>query len=249
MNGSIPVVFEEGWDTYSFGTDEGPVFVTFYTEAGEIPRDQFPFCARVIIPINQPNENGGPDEEEAETLWNLEDTLTEMLTEHQAKCVMLARLTHTGFRELVFQVADWDSFRAPVGLWMQQTPDYDTDVSEHDDWEFFDECVWPSDEDWIMIFDQRVVDNLIESGSDPKKEHCLDFAFAGEQDALQQLKQTLAERGYTPEDSAEEPADQLVMVKKTVLDMHLIWHESLENNRLCEELGVECLGWGVAIVK
>jgi hypothetical protein len=239
---------EDSWEIYSYGTDNGPVFVTFNTAANDIPRDEFPFCARIIIPIKQPDENDGPDEEEAEVLWGLEDDLTEALETHDVACVMLARITHAGKRELVFQVADWESFRAPVDMWLKKAPDYEVDVTELDGWDFFDESIWPSADDWIMIFDRQVVDNLIESGSDPQKEHDLEYVFDGDSTSLQKLQQELEARDYVSE-SSKPPTEQLVMVKKLALDMHLIWHESLENHRLCEELNVEFLGWGAAIVR
>ena len=65
MARSYPVVIQENWETYSYSSEGGPVFVSFYAGAGDIARDEFPFCARVILPIKQPNANGGPTGEEA----------------------------------------------------------------------------------------------------------------------------------------------------------------------------------------
>jgi|SRR5579863_7842221 len=247
MANSNSVVIQDNWETYSYNSEGAPCFVSFYARANEITRDDFPLCARVIFPIKAPNVNGGPTSDEAETLWRLEDDLTDALTKHGAKCIMLARLTYAGSRELVFQVADGEEFRPPVGRWIKQTLDYDVDVSEHDGWGFFDDCVWPGEEDWMLIHDQRVVDNLIRSGSNPKREHSLDFLFLGEQARLQRLKQELDVRGYVDSGSATQP-DQLLMVKKLPLDLDLIFSESLENQRLCAEQGVQFDGWGAAVV-
>ena len=54
MAKKIPVVIEENWDTYFSPTDEGMIYVTFYAGAGELPQDDYPFCARVLLPIKQP---------------------------------------------------------------------------------------------------------------------------------------------------------------------------------------------------
>ena len=248
MADSGAVVIQKNWETYSYSSERGPVFASFYAGASDIARNDFPFCARVIIPIKQLNQNGGPAKEEAESLWRLEDTLTDALARHGAACILLARLTHGGNRELVFQVADWDRFRPPVGLWMQQSPGYDIDVSEHDGWGFFDDCVWPSDEDWMLIHDRRVVDGLIEAGSSPEKEHSLEFVFVGDQSKLQRLRHELGVRGYVDFGSPASP-DQLVMVKKLPLDLGQIYSESLKNRRLSDETGVAFDGWGAAVVK
>lgn len=248
MANSNPVVIRENWETYSFGSEGGPVFVTFYAGAKDLSREKFPHCARVMIPIQKPNENGGPTGEEAETLWGLEDKLTEILTRHEVSCILLARMTHAGNRELVFQLADWEQFRPPVGFWMQETPAYEVDVSEHEGWDFFDDCVWPTNEDWMLIHDRRVVDGLIESGSDPAKEHSLEYAFTGQQADLKRLRDALVGRGYSDQEPSTQ-SDQLVMVKKLTLDLSQIFAESLENKKLCDEMGVDFDGWGSCVVK
>jgi hypothetical protein len=248
MAESNPVVIQENWETYSYNSEGAPCFVSFYAGAKEITRDEFPFCALVIIPIQAPNKNGGPTGEEADTLWRLEDGLTDALAKYGAKCILLARLTYAGSRELIFQVADWGNFRPPVGRWIQQTPECNIDVSEHDGWGFIDDCVWPSGEDWMLIHDRRVVDNLIKSGSNPSQEHSLDFLFIGDQLRLMRLKQELIARGYV-ESKSPTPPRQLLVVKKLPLDLDLIYSQSIENHRLCNELGVQFDGWGAAVVK
>jgi regulator of RNase E activity RraB len=246
MNDSNPVVIKENWETYSYRAAGVPIYASFYAGAKEIVRDEYPFCARVIIPVNRPNSNGGPTDEEADTLWRLEDDLTEILAS-RSKCLLVGRLTHGGHRELVFQVSEWDTFRPPAGYWMKQNPEYDIDVSEHDGWQFFDGFLWPDERNWMLIFDRRVVDNLIKSGSDPQKEHSLEFVFRGDKAQLKRLAQELTPRGYLEVDSPES-ADQIVMAKKLSLDLQHVWSESLENQRLCEEFGVEYDGWGANVV-
>jgi hypothetical protein len=247
MADSNPVVIQENWETYSYNSEGVPFFVSFYAGAHEIARGDFPFCARVIMPVRAPNTNGGPTGEEAETLWRLEDDLTDALAQSGAKCILLARLTHAGNRELVFQVAELGNFRLPVSRWMKQSPDYKIDVSEHDGWGFFDDCVWPSNEDWLFISDRRVVDGLIQSGSDPKREHSLEFVFLGTEPQIQALRNKLGLRDYV-DIASPTPSGQLVMAKMLPLDLDRIFSESLENQRLCNELGAQFDGWGAAVV-
>ena len=54
---------------------------------------------------------------------------------------------------------------------MQRHEDYEVDVSEHDGWAFFDDCIRPTPEIWLYLADQSVVQNLMKSGSDPEKPH------------------------------------------------------------------------------
>ncbi|WP_050030806.1 DUF695 domain-containing protein [Verrucomicrobium sp. BvORR034] len=235
------------WESYSYTTDSGPVIASFHAEANKIDQSTYPFCARVIITIKSPNHNGGPAREEAQVLWDMEDCLVEALDAASVPCLLLGRLTHSGCRELVFQVADYAPFRPPVGRWIGDRDDYETDVSEHDGWGFFFESVWPSEISWLQILDRRVVDNLVEAGSDASKLHSLEFTFRGEQSALQEMQTVLATRGYTLlEFSVEE--SRLVMAHGMALDVSDIFSESVAHHELCKRLGVEYDGWGASIV-
>lgn len=235
------------WESYSYNTDNGPVIVGFHTEANKIPQERYPFCARVQITIKDPNHNGGPEQHEAEVLWDMEDRLVALLDETEVPCVMLGRLTHGGTRELVFQVADYEPFRPPVGHWMGEHGDYETDVSEHDGWDFFFESVWPSDTSWLLIADRRVVDNLVKAGSDPAKPHKLEFVFRGGAEGLRQLQEKLAARGYSTLESSA-PEASLVMSRSMPLDVGDIFQESLSHHADCQSLGIEYDGWGALVV-
>jgi hypothetical protein len=239
---------EHNWDTYSYSTDKGPVFVGFHTDSNKINQARYPYCARVLITIKAPNHNGGPAQNEAQVLWNMEDRLVESLDAADVPCLLLGRLTHSGTRELVFQVADYSAFRPPVGLWMMKHKDYALDVSEHDGWAFFNEFVWPSDTSWMLIFDRRVVDNLVKSGSDPSKPHSLEFVFRGDQNALKQMQASLTVRGYSfVESSAEE--SRLVMARSMTLNVGEIFKESLSHRENCQRLGIEYDGWGALVMR
>lgn len=238
---------ERGWENFRYMTDNGPVISTFYTEADTLDEDAFPNCARIIIPIKEPSSNGMPGNEEAKVLWALEDELVEILDSNSVKCRLVGRLTHSNTRELVFQVSDWEEFRPPVGFWLGEHPEYDMDVSEHEGWSFFWDSVWPSEQSWMWISDRRVVDSLIESGSNPSLPHSLEFVFVGAEGKLAELKALLEQRGYTLIDLDKEE-QRLVMAFLTPLDLDAIFTESLYHSKVTEELGLEYDGWGALSV-
>lgn len=241
-----PVVPEEHWEVNGYETDEGPVVVSFYTKAKEIDRANYPHCARVIIPAGKFGDAGKLEQKEWDELYALEDELANALQQAGVSCVLLARMTHRRTRELVFQLNDWECFRPPAGRWMLQHKDRDIDVSEHEGWSFFDQSIWPSQEEWMLISDRHVVENLIKNGSDPAKEHELEFVFVGGDVALKQAKQRLLSRGYVAP-AGKADAGQLIMVRKLPLDLNQILQESLANQRLAEEVKVEYDGWGAEV--
>jgi len=245
-NNNMSVCPDHNWDSYHYSTDSGPVIVGFHTDSNKIEQSKYPLCARVLITIKAPNQNGGPSQDEAQALWDMEDRLVELLNAENVPCMLLGRLTHSGTRELVFQVADYTPFRPPVGLWMGEHDDYETDVSEHDGWDFFFESVWPSATSWALIFDRRVVDNLVQAGSDPSKPHSLEFVFRGELSGLKQMQTVLAARGYSLLELAKEES-RLVMAFSLPLDVSAIFRESLSHREECQRFNIEYDGWGTSV--
>ncbi len=237
---------EHDWESYSYSTDDGPVIVGFHTGSNKVEQSQYPFCARVLITIKEPNHYGGPTGDEAQVLWDMEDRLVELLNAENVPCLLLGRLTHSGTRELVFQVADYKPFRPPVGLWIGEHEDYETDVSEHDGWDFFFESVWPSENSWMLISDRRVVDNLVEAGSDRAKPHSLEFVFRGNPDGLKQMQAVLTSKDYSLLDLSTAES-RLVMARSMPLDVGAIFRESLSHREECQRLNIEYEGWGASV--
>jgi regulator of RNase E activity RraB len=242
------VVFDS-WDTYFSHSEGKPLFISFDVEAAEQDlTGTLTQCARVLVPIHRPNKNGGPVSPESERLYELEDELIAKLVEHRVSCRLVARLTFDGIRQLVFQLDDWESFRPPVGLWIMDHEEYEIDVSEHEGWDFFDECVRPTPDVWLMLADRHVVKGLIDAGSDPEKEHALEFVFNGEAVGLRHMASVLQRRGYVPLSPPDYTSGQIVMVKKMLLDEDAIFAESKVLRTLAEEHGIEYDGWGAAVV-
>jgi hypothetical protein len=242
-------VVHDHWDVYVQDTKRGPVFISFDVEAARQDlTGTLQHCARVLIPVKHPNENGGPVEPESSRLYDLEDELCSLLANEGIACRLVARLTHGGVRQLVFQHDDWDKFRPPVGFWMSRVVDYEMDVSEHEGWEFFDNCIRPTEETWLYLSDQSVVRQLIEAGSNPDKDHEIEFVFMGNAAGLQQLLPKMLARGYTPVGALDFSSGEMVMARLMPLDESAIFEESLAHRALAEECGVNYDGWGAAVV-
>lgn len=173
--------------------------------------------------------------------------MVEALDTESVPCLLLGRLTHSGSRELVFQVADYTPFRPPVGRWITEHGGYEIDVSEHVGWDFYFEFVWPSETVWLLIMDRRVVDNLVKAGTDVSKPHSLEFVFCGEQMVLRKVQAALVSRGYTLLDFSPEDS-RLIMARSMALDVGEIFKESLAHHELCQNLGVKYDGWGALTV-
>ncbi len=249
MSASTHKVVHDHWESYPIGTDDGPMFVLFDVAAAQEDLSaELPFCARVIVPIHAPNENGGPVGEESQRLDDLEDALCDLLTQHRIPCRLVGRITFQGIREIVFQLRDFESFRPPVAHWMMSQSDYEIEVSEHEGWDFFRDCIAPTRESWQWIADRQVIDQLLESGSDPTKPHLLDFFFTGATAGLQQVADTLLERGYILGDGSHDFRDGNLCIRKAMpLDLLEVYDHTLQHLELADEFGVDYTGWGAGV--
>ncbi len=241
-------VVHEGWEGYLAETDEGPMVVSFDLEAAsEDLTSTLKTCVRVQLPVQKPNELGAPVSPEAELLWKLEDDLCAELVAKQVPCRLVGRLTHGGQRELVFQLDDERAFAGVLAPWQKKYPAYKVELERHEGWEFFDEVVRPSPEDWIHIGDRQVVDQLVESGSDPSQPHALQSIFQGPEESLRKVANELVGRGYQPLGDPDFASGEVVYAIELPLDVPLIVEHSIANSEIAEQLGAHCDGWGATV--
>ena len=237
---------EENWDTYSYSIESKRVFVSFPVDALNADRSALVHCGRVIASIKAPNANGGPTGDEAKKLWAMEDLLCQSLQSGGVLCLMVGRLTLSGTRVLVFQLADWDQFEEVVNAWIRLYPSYSINLSKAVGWDFFVQYIAPSEEDWQLIMDEKTIENLVKAGSTLGKEHAIEFVFRGTQEALSKIdSRLLSALGYTRV-SLEE--NTLVISKLVPLDIGSIYRESRSHLALAKEFGCEFDGWGALVV-
>lgn len=243
------VVFAGDWEMYIGRSESGPVFVTFdvsVATARELP--DLPHCVRVIFRIQKPGPNGAPLQDEADRLTAIENDLCMALGDAGVLCRLVAKLTHDGVQECVFMVADLVSFQQVFEAWWKRLPELQIRVSTHPGWQFYESAVRPSQAQWQWIRERRVVDALLRRGSDPRKEHVLQFFFLGQPGPLQELETELRSRGYGP-GLSDVAQGKLVMVLKAPLDVDFITGQSMALLDLCKPLGITYDGWGAGVVK
>ena len=78
-----------------------------------------------------------------------------------------------------------------------------------------------------------------EAGSNPQKEHALEFVFLGEDGSLRKLAKVLKDRGYQPLRANEAGGGEMVQVKKMKLEIPAIAAESVSLSRLAVMLLTE----------
>lgn len=250
MKNKIMIVHDV-WASYFTERHGVPMTISFDDAVTEgEPPVELVLCARIIIPILETKPNSTwPVDPESETLYAMEDQLTEALQRSKVVCRLVARMTYDGLRELVFQVGDEDEFRPVVGAFIKKYGSYEIDVSEHEAWSFFNDFIRPTSEDRRNMAEQRVIENLIENGSDPALAHQLEYCFRGEKPALEKISSNLQGKGYTLLEGQDLSEGMVVLSTSMTLDYHEIRKESEANQALAEEFEGELDGWGASVMR
>ncbi len=105
--GRLVADYPDTW-TLSQGIHEGkPLFIRSkegLLEAQDL--NKYPFQIGIAVPLLNPTSEGLTTDEEADTLWNLEDSLATALAQN-GEAVFVASITTNGMREFVFYAKEW----------------------------------------------------------------------------------------------------------------------------------------------
>jgi len=241
-------VIGQSWEVYAYTYNEDQVaIISFDLElAQEETHKGYSQCRRVLFFFDPSRiyENGMPVEEDLELHKQIEDDLTGLLTRKGIDCQFVGRMTYGGLREYVFQVEDSRGFDALVPGWLKTVTAFRSEVRQKEGWDFFDEKVCPDRSGWQQIFDRRVVEGLIEAGSNPELPHDLEHCFVGPVDRLQNIAQKLGEHGFK---QVSFEGDTLVLSYQQVLDPVDISELTSSLAEIAEGAGVSYDGWGAMV--
>jgi hypothetical protein len=221
-------------------------FISFDVECDQDSiRSQFTDEALIRFKIKAPNGNGGPTGSESQELWDIEDSLIKCL-EDNIKCRFVGRLTRNGIRDFIIELVDKDNFSKVFSSCFKDN-NYNPTLNFEKSWDLFDDVIWPDEDNWTFIYDDRVVQRLIDNGSNPEKLHSLEYVFIGEANDLKEIEKELKKRKYVKVRNTSK--DEIVMSIKLKLDTELIFNETKKNKLLAEKYKCVYDGWGAEVVK
>lgn len=115
----------ERWAVLRAGSDERPIYVSANLAAKRINNLERDVHLVVHFPLANPTEQGLTTDDEASTLNDLEDELSERLGEH---ALYLGRKTSDGRRELHFRVQEGGPAATLVESWIASHPSYPFEI-------------------------------------------------------------------------------------------------------------------------
>lgn len=239
------------WDIYSRGDEQSPELIAFDFEAAKYDlSDDFPYCALIKIEIKNPGPSGEPVGPEAEVLYDMQDALVSRLTQDGAVCRLVARVTYSGVRELIFGVAAWDGFRPPAGRWLSEYDTYVIDAYELPDWSFYDDYVRPTTETLEYLEDRQTVNHIVKSGVNPSESRVIDFFFYGTTDQLIETSQALRQRHYGADEvnPVDGKPDIMCLEAHKRMTLDELYDETCQHRALAQQQGIIYDGWGTSLV-
>jgi regulator of RNase E activity RraB len=106
---------------------------------------------------------------------------------------------------------------------------------------------YSDDQNVVQDLDKEITNRLIEHGSDPEKEHAIEFAFFGDWSNMNKLKEVLLTQGYTQDSNQSD--HMLIMIKKYKLHLDKIKSELQKMETMAKEYDVEFDGWSTSPIK
>jgi hypothetical protein len=213
-----------------------------------------PHLLKVRAAFKQPRPDGLPTSEEFPQLTALEDGLQALVQQHES--LYVGRVTVDGHRHFYIYTSDseeaWaarlktfgESHGYPLALAFQ--PD---DQDRHGYWQE----LFPTDDDWQVIQDLKVIESLEKEGDDGSASRRVDhWAFFPSQAAADQFSQWAQERGYVLEEDNSTMDDGKFRVRIAhtgSIKLGDITSHTIALRRKASELGGDYDGWETVVCK
>jgi len=188
---------------------------------------------------------GLPVDEINGRLIALQEKLIGFLERSEVDCRFTGIVTFGGYKEFHFQVDDFQTFDFIVTKWGAAVQDFSVELIPREGWEYFDRYIRPDEVYRQQIEDQKLIDRMIEAGSNPNKLHFLEHTFRGKPDALSSISEVLKEEGFIVEDRG---TTELVAGKESELMIDGIFGITANLVLFARESGAEYAGWGARLV-
>lgn len=224
---SLPGVAQtEHWDTYIARWAEGPGSVSLNMALINVcPKSTMPFVIVTGVTYKNCREDGFPLKGEFENLYKISDAVNALVAEMTVS-------EHAGTFTIQCERLDYIYVKDTVGireklaaLYSTNFKDYKyyTNIKPDQEWKAYTEFLYPDEETFEYMANEKVIDNLLKSGDDLSKarqvDHWLYFATVKQRDAfLEQIK---------PENFKVE-AMQTIKENKLPFQLHISRVDSIE---------------------
>jgi uncharacterized protein (TIGR01619 family) len=220
----------------------------------DVPDRKRPVMFEIEMPFLTPREDGLSMNDEADTLFVIEDALSEQI-QSIAKAELVGRITTNGHRYFVYYGPELVDLTTTIDAVNHGFPNYSLSYrSEHDpEWKMYLEFLYPSPEEMQTILNLGVVDSLQKNGDDlsiPRMvDHGAYFPSAEKRDAF---KAEILKDGYqlTNESHADDGRELPYWIEfsqVSSVEWKTMNNVTIPLFRLAEQFQGDYDGWGTQV--
>lgn len=171
---------EGNWDTYLCRVDDKPAQILLDLDLmARAPLKDYPVLGYISISMQDPDEDGFPQQEEHELFSEIEEFLVDVLTAKES-AVYAGSCTTDGRFDLFFYMRFVGGWANSLENALQDYDDleWETGLQEDPDWTSYRAFLYPDDQAMLEIQNRRVLEQLSEIGDDLSNPRMIDH-FAG----------------------------------------------------------------------
>lgn len=237
------------WEFFQCQMENGPasIFLDIGINA-ELPLKEYNKLLNIRIHLKSPNEDGLSSSSEFQALCDLEDEIELVLKE--LKVIYAGRITYNKSREYFFYCQDLSCKDSLVKTFLKYDYKFDLSQIEDPEWSGYLNELYPTADDWQVIKDRRVVDNLIKYEDDLQKARKIDHhAYFQDKQNVQYFVEKILELNFELSSVEEEEAGsfkiEFCRVDRPVFPQ--ISSITLPLRRLVQRFDGRYGGWGTYI--
>lgn len=231
----------QAWITYNHG----------YAEVAEAdPRDN---ALRIKLQIKNPTEYGMPTNEEFPQLSSIDNALDDQIS--AAGGVYVGRVTVGGYRFFYFYVDITEKKASEIIESVSSSTSYKLQyVYEPDeDRKYYWSELYPTDDDWQVIRDLKVLDALADSGDISEKEReVMHWAYFPKESMCKTFTTWVKSENYVVHYSGKEEEGSEYLTRYShngTMNLGDITSHTIRSNRKAKELGGRYDGWETSVEK
>lgn len=242
------------WYTFPATMGEDQAWISYNHAYGEVAdSDPRRNVLRIKLPFKNPTKQGMPTNEEYTQLSKIDETLDTKFTESGG--IYVGRVTVDGHRFFYFYLNIEEQKAAEIIAKVTTETSYKMQyVYEEDtDKKFYWEQLYPTDDDWQVIQDLKVLDSLSENGDLKDKEReVMHWAYFTNTPSCEEFATWVTSERYKIHSTGKEEESSECHVKYShVGTMHLgdITSHTIQSSRKARELGGRYDGWETSVEK
>jgi hypothetical protein len=248
---------EDEWDVYMAMYEKGPGSTVVNLSAKSFaPDSSHPFVVMTGVKFKQCKPDGLPDKEAFDDLYRLEDEILSVF-ENSGSNIHVGIFTYQCERLLYFYVKDTSALRNQLSaLYKREFSAYQpyTNMREDKSWEAYQSFLYPNEETFDYMSNQKLINQLVEAGDNPEKIRQVDhWAYFPSERSRKCFEKNIVGKGFKVENKSLAGDEHMPFLLQFSREDMVILSEISRITRELKSDAIKCKGdydgWETAVAK